>query len=212
MHQYLEPSSPVGSFWHILTLIFFVRLLLCRYTTFTFVHELRTHHQVHTGQLFCLLMSLKRGKGSHNYHLSFPFTPFLNLLSLHSIRLPSSPPPPASLTPPILPGYLALPNGGCGGWWVGSGPGLPDNCKQLGKLVAPASPSGGLLVYNLIGLHVKTVKAWEKQDASVRWNSNCQPAQNIRTVCLIACNQRGKSRMEGGAVGNGAALEKMNLY
>lgn len=137
----------------------------------------------------------KRGKGSHNCHLSFLLTPFLNLLSLHSILFPS-------LAPPTLAGHLALPNGGCGGWWVGSGPGLPDNCKQLGKLVAPASPSGGLLVYNLIGLHVKTVKAWEKQDASVRWNSNCQPAQNIRTVCLIACNQRGKSNMEGGEWGH----------
>lgn len=65
------------------------------------------------------------------------------------------------------------------------GPCLPDNCKQLGKLVAPPSPSRGLLVYNLIEANVKTVKAWEKQDVSVRWNLNCQPVQNIKRVCLI---------------------------
>lgn len=46
----------------------------------------------------------------------------------------------------------------------------PDNCKQLGKLVAPASPSGFMLVYNLIEENVKTVKGWKKQDAFLRWN------------------------------------------
>lgn len=69
-------------------------------------------------------------------------------------------------------------------------PGLPDNCKQLVKLVAPPSPSRNLLVCHLIEANVKTVKSWEKQDALVRWNWNCQPAQNINSVCLIACDQQ----------------------
>lgn len=72
------------------------------------------------------------------------------------------------------------------------GPCLPDNCKQLGKLVAPPSPSRGLLVYNLIEANVKTVKAWEKQDVSVRWNLNCQPVQNIKRVCLIGRQEHKK--------------------
>lgn len=78
------------------------------------------------------------------------------------------------------------------------GPCLPDNCKQLGKLVAPPSPSRGLLVYNLIEANVKTVKAWEKQDVSVRWNLNCQPVQNIKRVCLIGRRENKKRENKGG--------------
>lgn len=62
----------------------------------------------------------------------------------------------------------------------------PDNCKQLEKWVAPASPSGGLLVHNLIGTHVKTFNSWEKQDVLMRSNLNSNPV-SVTIVCLIAC-------------------------
>lgn len=179
----------------------FVDLSFYRYTTL--VSSPENTSQGHTGQPFFWLMSFKGEKEAIIISFSFSSALYEPPLSLFLSPL-HGPPTSTSPTPPTLPGYLALPGGGCSGWWVGSGRGLPDNCKQLGKLVAPASPSGGLLVYNLIGLHVKTVKAWEKQDASARWNSNCQPAQNIRTVCLIACNQRGKSSI---GVERGLGLE-----
>lgn len=86
----------------------------------------------------------------------------------------SPPPPPLSFSLFFSPSSSPLL------WFSRSGPCFPDNCKQLGKLVAPPSPSRGLLVYILIEANVKTVKVWKKQDASTRWNSNCQPAQILR--------------------------------
>lgn len=92
---------------------------------------------------------------------------------------------PLSLTSPLPPLSFSLslsfsPSSSPLLWFSRSGPCFPDNCKQLGKLVAPPSPSRGLLVYILIEANVKTVKVWKKQDASMRWNSNCQPGQILR--------------------------------